>query len=77
MKIEAYIICIKKALVTFTKGLIVFIGALFLTSLPVEICYNIYGINGVGVGLLISILLWVFIAIVDCEITEYKRWNND
>ena len=77
MKIEAYIICIKKAVVIFTIGLIKIIGMLFLTLFPVEICYNIYGINGVGVGLLISILLWVFIAIVDHEITEYKRWNDD
>lgn len=77
MKIEAYIICIKKAAVTFTVGLIKIICMLFLALFPVEICYNIYGINGVGIGLLISILLWAFIAVVDHEITEYKRWNDD
>lgn len=77
MKIEDYIICIKRAIVTFTIGLIVVIGVLFLTLLPVEICYNIYGISGIGIGLLISILIWVFIAVVEHEITEYKRWNDD
>ena len=59
MKIEAYIICIKRAVVTFTKVLITIIGASFLTLFPVELCYNIYGIHGVGIGLLISILMFI------------------
>ena len=77
MKIEAYITCIKRAIVTFIRGLIVTIGALFLTLLPIETCYSIYGIYGVVVGLLISILIWIFIALIEHEITEYKRWNDD
>ena len=77
MKIEAYILCIKRAAITFTTVLVKIISILFLALFPVEICYSIYGMNGIGIGLLISVLLCIFIAIIDHEITEYKRWNDD
>jgi hypothetical protein len=73
MKIEAYVVCIKKAVMTFIKYLITAAVMLFLTLLPVKICYDIYGIQGFCIGLLISFLALILVALIDHDITEYKR----
>lgn len=78
MKIKAYIKCIIKALLKFIIGVptLLLIGYV-ICFLPVQICYKYYDMKGIGLGLVISVLICILLAIIETEITEYKRWNDD
>ena len=78
MNKNAYFKCIGKAALKFCVGLLVIPAVIYLLiALPIDICYSIYGMPGVGLGLLISILIFIFLALIENEITEYKRWSDD